>query len=244
MKEFEFQEKDQRGLSTLETIAKADKFNQWMFNTIAPYCSGRILEIGSGIGNISQFFLESGFDIILSDVRDSYCEALKHKFSKAETQVEVLLIDLAHTEFEDTCVKYQGAFDTVFALNVVEHIKDDHLALKNCRFLLRKGGNLIILVPAFQNLYNTFDAELGHYRRYTKNSLHSLFLANGLDIIHSQYFNLMGILGWFLSGRILRKKTIPRGQMEFYNALVPVFKVLDKIALKSCGLSVIAVGRK
>jgi len=244
MKEIEFQDKDQQGLRTLETIGKADKFNQWMFNTIAPYCSGKILEIGSGIGNISQFFLESGFEITLSDVRDSYCEALKHKFSKAEPQVKVLLIDLADMAFEDTYVMYQGAFDTVFALNVVEHIKDDHRALKHCRFLLKEGGNLIILVPAFQNLYNTFDAELGHYRRYTKNSLRSLFLANGLDIIYSQYFNLAGIPGWFLSGRILRKKTIPAGQMGFYNTLVPFFKVIDKIVLKRCGLSVIVVGRK
>jgi len=42
--------KDEKGYQTLEVIAKADKFNQWMFETIRPYCRGSILEIGSGIG--------------------------------------------------------------------------------------------------------------------------------------------------------------------------------------------------
>ena len=85
MKEFEFQESDQEGLSTLETIAKADKFNMWMFRSILPYCSGRILEIGSGIGNISQFFLKSEFRITLSDIRNNYCAALKQKFNDSST---------------------------------------------------------------------------------------------------------------------------------------------------------------
>ena len=244
MKEFEFQEEDKEGQSTLEAIAMADKFNKWMFNTILPFCSDKILEIGSGIGNISQFFLESGLRITLSDIRNNYCDALRQKFYGAKTLDDVLLIDLADQDFEKRYAKYQGAFDTVFSLNVIEHIKDDRLALKNCRYLLKNGGFLIILVPAYQFLYNTFDVELGHYRRYTKSTLRSLFLTNGLDISHSQYFNIMGTLGWFFSGKVLKKKSIPEGQMGLYNTLVPIFKVIDKITLQRFGLSVIVVGRK
>jgi 2-polyprenyl-3-methyl-5-hydroxy-6-metoxy-1,4-benzoquinol methylase len=244
MREFEFREVDQEGQDTLKTIAKADKFNKWMFETILPFCSGNILEIGSGIGNISRFFLESGLKITLSDIRKHYCAALEQKFSKSSTLEEVLLIDLSVRDFEKKYSKYNEAYDTVFALNVVEHISDHNLAIQNGRFLLKKGGNLIILVPAFQELYNNFDVELGHYRRYRKNTLKKLFLKNGFEIIHSQYFNLIGILGWYISGRLLRKKTIPEGQMDLYNTLVPVFRVIDKLTLDILGLSVIAVGRK
>ena len=151
---------------------------------------------------------------------------------------------MSDMDFVNTYAEYKDTFDTVFALNVVEHIKDDSQALKNCRFLLKKGGNLIILVPAYQCLYNNFDVELGHYRRYSKNTLRSLFYTSNFNIIHTQYFNLMGIAGWFLSGKILGKKSIPEGQMGLYNTLVPIIRILDKVTLQRMGLSVIMVGRK
>lgn len=244
MKEFRFKEKDTEGLSTLETISKADKFNHWMFETIYPFCSGRILEIGSGIGNISQFFIDANASITLSDIRESYCTQLKKRFSDAPALDEVLLIDLSDSDFENKYHKYEKTFDTVFALNVVEHIENDALALKHCHFLLKDGGTLIILVPAYQSLYCSFDKGLGHYRRYTRKTLKNVFEINNFHIKHARYFNAMGILGWLFSGKLLRKKTIPEGQMGLYNSLVPVFKIIDKIFLQSLGLSVILVGDK
>jgi hypothetical protein len=109
---------------------------------------------------------------------------------------------------------------------------------------LKEGGNLVILVPAYMSLYNRFDEELGHYRRYTKKSLEKIFTANSLEIIHRQYFNFAGIPGWYVSGKIQKNRTIPGSQMAFYNRLVPVFRLFDKLILNSAGLSVIMVGRK
>jgi len=135
-------------------------------------------------------------------------------------------------------------YDTVFALNVVEHIEDDLLAIANCKKMLRKNGHLIILVPAYQFLYNRFDKELFHYRRYNKQSLASLFLKNNLELRKQMYFNALGIAGWFVSGKLMRKKIIPKGQMSFYNKIVPIAKILDFVLLKKIGLSVISIGRK
>ena len=56
---------DLEGLETLSVIEKANKFNKWMYETIKPYSKGRILEIGCGIGNISEFFINDNFDIVL-----------------------------------------------------------------------------------------------------------------------------------------------------------------------------------
>jgi hypothetical protein len=110
--------------------------------------------------------------------------------------------------------------------------------------LLKTGGTLVILVPAYQFLYNKFDKELEHYRRYTKASLNSLFKKANFKIIHNQYFNAIGILGWFVSGRLLGNNLIPEDQMKAYNTLVPIFRILDKLVLNIFGLSVITVGKK
>lgn len=243
MSEFNFKEIDTEGLDTLDAVAIADKFNHWMYQTILPYCKGNILEIGSGIGNISNFFLEDNAQITLSDIRDNYCEKLKDSFGHYPNLKGVLNMDLTDPDFETNHADLLGTFDTVFALNVVEHIKNDQLALRNCKKLLRRGGHVIILVPAYQWLYNRFDKELEHYRRYTKDHLTRLIADAQLLVKHSQYFNVAGMAGWFVSGKILKKKTIPKNQMSLYNKLVPIFKVVDKTLLNKVGLSVIAVGK-
>lgn len=241
---FDFKEIDQEGLATLHAIEDAKAFNGWMYQTIKPFCKGNILEVGSGIGNISECFLADGFDITLSDIRSNYCDALKSKFADEQNLKGIINFDLVAPNFEQQNAHLLGTFDTVFALNVVEHILDDGLALANCRKLLRTGGNLVILVPAYQFLYNRFDEELDHYRRYTQKSLNLIFEQNQFQIIHQQYFNFMGIFGWFVSGKLQHHKTIPPAQMALYNYLVPIFKIIDKLLFNKVGLSVIAVGRK
>ena len=235
---------DKIGKETLEVISAADKFNQWMFNTIKPFAKGKVLEIGSGIGNISSQFLERDYSIMLSDFRPEYCEALSGKFSEFSNLLGVKRIDLVDSEFESNYCDLLESFDTVFALNVVEHIEDDFLAISNCRKLLKKGGTLIILVPSYQFLFNNFDEELGHFRRYTLSKLREVFKQNYMEVIHAQYFNFIGTLGWYINGNILNKKTIPEGQMNLYNMLVPIFKIVDKVIANKMGLSSIVIGVK
>ncbi len=244
MSTFEFREIDEEGMETLDVISEAVGFNEWMYSTIKPYCRGAILEIGSGIGNISTFFVRDKAQITLSDIRDNYCDRLRESYGHGSEAKAVEKIDLVNPAFDSEYGHLIGTFDTVFALNVVEHIKDDRLALKNCHKLLRNQGQVVILVPAYQALYNQFDVELGHFRRYTRTHLVSAIRTAGFQLVHSQYFNFAGILGWYVSGKLQKNKTIPSGQMKLYNALVPVFKLVDFIMLRSVGLSVIAVGKK
>ena len=241
MSEFEYREIDKEGWETLDAIAAANKFNEWMYQTIKPYCNGKILEIGSGIGNISKFFIVDKADITLSDIRPVYCDVLKKKFPEAHNVIEM---NLTHPSFDTEYNQFLGEFDTVFALNVVEHIKDDELAIKNCFKLLKDKGRLVILVPAYANLYNRFDRELEHFRRYTAKRLNNLLMGGNFTIQHSQYFNFMGIPGWYISGKLQKNKTIPKGQMSLYNKFVPVFKLVDKLLFNKVGLSVISVGIK
>lgn len=232
------------GTDTLEVISDALKFNEWMYSTIKPYCKGKILEIGSGIGNISQFFIQEGADITLSDIENSYLPRLKEKFGKHSNLRGIHRIDLSDKELEKNHPELIGQFDTVFALNVVEHIPDHEQAMINAGKLLREGGCVVILVPAFQCLYNGFDRQLDHQRRYSNRSLKKLIEGNGFHVIHTQYFNFIAIFGWFISGNILRKKIIPGNQMRFYDLMVPVWKKIDILTKNLMGISVIQVGLK
>jgi SAM-dependent methyltransferase len=240
----EFIEDDVVGQKTQEVISNADKFNLWMFDTIRPFLKGRVLEIGSGIGNISEFLLQEGFDSQLSDIREGYCRMLRQKFAGHPRLLGVEPIDLVDPDFEASYPQHVGSYDTAFALNVIEHIQDDVLALKNCHRMLKSGGRMIALVPSYQPLYNRFDTLLGHYRRYNTGTFSKAFLEAGFEVEHKQYFNFVGIFGWFLSGNILRKDTIPEGQMKLYNQLVPMIRVIDSLVMHSMGLSTIVVGRK
>ena len=180
---FSYKEVDTEGHETLDVIAEAENFNHWMYSTIKPYCKGRVLEVGSGVGNISAFFIQDGFKIYLTDIRDNYCAELKRKFSAEPNVIGVENIDLVDADFDTKYKHHLGSFDTVFALNVIEHIENDGLAIANCKKLLTQNGNLIILVPAYQWLYNNFDKELYHYRRYTAKRMSALFTKSEI-----QYF--------------------------------------------------------
>jgi SAM-dependent methyltransferase len=231
------------GLTTLEHLSTADQLNQWMFETIRPYVKGKVLEIGSGIGNISECFVLQGMSITLSDLELHYCNLLCEKFSGEPKVQGVHQIDLGHPNFERAYSSLLGSFDTVFALNVVEHIQNDQVAVANAKKLLRNGGYLIVLVPAYKALYNELDEGLEHWRRYNRKTLKSL-LTKDFDIVKTQYFNLAGIAGWFLSGSILHHKTLPAGSLKLYNKLVPLFRMADEIVFHRIGLSVIAIGKK
>jgi SAM-dependent methyltransferase len=241
--QFEFKPIDFEGEETLKSISEAVAFNRWMFDTIKPFCKGEVLEIGSGIGNISEFFIEENYSITLSDIRDNYCGHLQNKFANKSNCKGVLNLDLVAPNFDEKYAHLKGNFDTVFALNVVEHIHDDKLALANCNKLLKRNGHVIILVPAYQTLYNSFDKALEHYRRYTTKTLEHA-ISPSFDIIHKQYFNVMGIPGWYVSGKLQKNETIPQGQMKLYNMLVPIFKIVDKVFFNKVGLSVVQVGKK
>jgi SAM-dependent methyltransferase len=243
-RQFEFEENDAVGEDTLDVISDADAFNGWMYNSIKPFLKGRVVEIGSGIGNISQFVLNDGFELMTTDIREGYCQRLKAKLSGFKSSLGSQQIDLTDPNFDENHQNLLGTFDSFFALNVVEHIEDDNLAIVNAKKLLKPSGHLIVLVPSYQFLYNGFDEELGHFRRYTVSSLKNLFVKNNLEIIHKQYFNFAGIGGWFVSGNMLGNRNIPEGQMSFYNSLVPLFKIADKIVLNKIGLSSIVVGKK
>ena len=47
--------------------------------------------------------------------------------------------------------------------------------------------------------------------------------------VHLRYFNLFGILGWFVNGTLLRRRLLPARQIGIFNRMVPLFIRMEKI---------------
>ena len=235
---------DPVGSETLGNISEAGGFNKWMYSAISPYLQGKILEIGSGLGNISGFLLEDKQNVTLSDLRPEYCNYLSGCFKDSKSLDGVMRIDIAEKNFDTVYSHLLGTFDSLFALNVVEHIEDDSTALQNCRKLLKDQGTLVILVPSYQWLYCRFDRELGHFRRYSRRSLGKLLTANDYKADNFFNFNAAGVAGWFVFGKLLNNRQIKECQMKLYDNFVSVFRLIDKILFHKFGLSLIITARK
>jgi SAM-dependent methyltransferase len=73
-------------------------------------------------------------------------------------------------------------FDAVLLLDVVEHVDDEVSFLRDMSMHLQPTGIAVISVPAFPSLYTQHDVALGHYRRYTTESLGHVVRSAGLTI--------------------------------------------------------------
>jgi SAM-dependent methyltransferase len=135
------------------------------------------------------------------------------------------------------------SFDTVVCLNVVEHVQDDVAVLQNIWNALEEGGRAVILVPSGPWLYGSLDKVLGHFRRYTEDQFSRVARQAGFRVENMLKFNRVGVVAWFLNGRILRRKTFGFGQIKLLNVLTPIFQRLDPW-LPLPPLSLIAILRK
>jgi 2-polyprenyl-3-methyl-5-hydroxy-6-metoxy-1,4-benzoquinol methylase len=232
---------DPTGYETLESFSRAKAFTQWQYEEIQNSLRGNILELGSGIGNISEFLLKNHPSVALSDLRPEYCRYLSNLYQEDPHLSGIYELDLSQPDFQSRHKSLLGKFDTVIALNVLEHIADDVLAIRNAKSLMQAMGTLVLLVPAGQWLYNSLDRELGHVKRYSKKGLNEIIQAAGLTVKDCRYFNAAAIAGWWFQGNILRNKIISRSSLNLYNQMVPVFKKADKFVAPFAGVSLISV---
>jgi SAM-dependent methyltransferase len=233
--------RDASGVRTLEIVSEAPRYNAWMYETIAPSLGRRILEVGSGIGNMSEQLLRGNPEhLVLTDIDPWYQEQVRARFgSRSEVRVEGL-------ELPDPSAGARFAkdrIDTVVALNVVEHIEHDVEAVRSMAEIVTPGGRVVILVPAIQALYGEMDRELGHFRRYSKRTLSSVITAAGLRVERLDWFSRFSVLGWWFNGRVRRQRFIPVGQLRLLDAMVPVLR-MERFLPLPFGLSLIAVGTR
>ncbi len=214
--------------------------NRRTFEEIKPYLGNNILEIGSAIGNISKFLAHLNKNLILTDINENYLEYLRHRFI-GNPKVRIILHDLLSTDLSDIL---PSKIDTVVCINVLEHIKDEHKSLENIYKILYKNGRLILIVPALKILYGSLDEKISHFRRYGKDELVKKLEGENFRIEKIYYYNFISTIGWFVNGRILKRKLMSSTQVKILDRLIPFFAEIEKRVKIPFGLSLIAICKK
>lgn len=228
-----------QAIENLNIMAKATNYNRWIFDKISPYLGERILEIGCGIGNMSELLLKNKSTKILVGIdNSSECLALINRRLNNFKQFKSFFCDISS---ENVLLLKKYDFDTIVCINVLEHIKDDLAALKN---MAQFNCTLILLVPAFQSLYGTIDEVDGHFRRYEKKTLEKKLTQSGWEINKSFYLDLLGIPIWLLHGKILKKSIHPPRQISFLDKFIPLEVLLEKIVSIPIGLSLLYICKR
>ena len=149
------------------------------FRKLAHNDEALLLEVGCSSGYLLQDFQKyfPNLNIIGSDY---LAEPLK-KLSIHCPKIPLLQFDLQNCPLPDDSV------DGVVALNVLEHIEKDELALKHLYRILKPGGVMHIEVPAGQNLYDIYDQYLLHHRRYSLMGIEAKVKGAGFKILNSTH---------------------------------------------------------
>lgn len=180
----------------LESLSSAVNYNRWLTDLALPYLGDHPIELGSGLGDYAQAWLDAGVQqITTSEIDPVRLAQLQSRFAVA-SRVQVTSFDVLTAEPAD-----HSAF---VAFNVLEHIPDHVGALSGARRLVRPGGAVIIFVPAFQFALGRFDRQVGHVRRYTRRSLGDAMVAAGLDVERIDYINMPGLPAWLVGMKMLR----------------------------------------
>jgi len=225
----------QESIHNLKTMNLAKNYNKWIFQTIKPFLGKKILEVGCGIGNMSQFLLDSEL-LVGIDISAVVLDIIRERFSKTKN-IDFFNYNITNEKLADELKKYN--FDTVVLVNVLEHIKDDVQALRNCSKLLLPGGKIIVFAPAFQSFFGSIDRADLHFRRYSKSDIARTVENAGFKVKRVFYKDVFAVPLWLFHNKILRTPVHPKGQMSFFDMFVPVCAFIEKILPPLIGLSVV-----
>jgi len=219
-------------------MSSLSRYNAWMWEQIAPFTGQRVLEVGAGIGTMTRHFLEKEL-IVSTELEPLYLDRLRDTFSDYPNVITHPL------NLDDGIPHWLSAHcvDTILCLNVLEHIEDDEATLQHFFSILPSGGRVVLIVPALKPLYGTIDQAISHYRRYEQTEIAQKLRQAGFHVEKTQFFNTLGILGWYLNSRVFKRQSVPRFQARVNDFLVPLLR-LEKYCQPPWGMSLLAVGEK
>lgn len=209
-------------------MSLATNYQKWVYETVLPYLGDSILEIGAGVGNMSQW-LPQRKKLYVTEAVTEFIPILKSKLPESpQLEVHNINVDQSwHHEF------FNKDIDTIVSFNVLEHIKDDAKALQQFYEILMssstgKPKRIVTFVPAHSWAYGTVDKSFLHYRRYCRADFtrlrEQLFPQAKMT---SSYFNLLGLPGWIWHGKIRKNPSFGAGAVKYFEKISPFVRPID-----------------
>ena len=223
----------------LDSLAEARNYYAWVMRQFEPYIGATMVEVGAGIGTFSDFILAHPKvrNLVAIEPATNTFPHLRKRFEN-DRRVDVRSGYLsAHVETLEA--------DGIVAVNVMEHVPDDGLFLRDAFASVKPGGRLLLFVPALPAIFGTLDVAFEHHRRYTRGSLRTVIEGAGWKPVRISYMNLPGIAAWFMAGRVLRKNSIAAADAKTYDRLVvPWLSRLESLVEPPIGSNLIAIATR
>lgn len=221
---------------TLEYLTSTVNYHAWLTEMAVPFMGEHPLEVGSGLGDYAEQWLDSGVpELTVSEIDPARLAVLAGKFAD-EPRVHVEALDVFNPP--------SGDYTALVAFNVLEHIPDQVAALRSAHSLLRPGGAVVLFVPAFGFAMSRFDRAVGHVRRYTVASVTDAMRAADLTVEQVCYVNMPGLAAWFVGMRLLRMMPKEGSVLSFWDRhVIPRARRWESAHRAPFGQSVFAVAR-
>jgi len=228
----------------LEAMSFAINYHRWILDEMRPYLGRNIAEVGAGTGSFSEMLLAESLDSLTLIEPSEMFDALKNNISSLGTTAKINLHNSTFAEAVLDRAPPDGV-DSIIYVNVLEHIEDDEAELGLMHKGLEIGGRCFIFVPALMSLYGNFDRAVGHVRRYSKTELEKKCATAGFKVIKSKYFDIAGVLPWYIKYKLLRSDSLSAGAVEFYDKMVvPVASRLERILRVPVGKNILLIAEK
>ncbi len=223
----------------LEAMSFARNYHQWVLDEFKGYLGDRLAEVGAGSGNFSQLLIAEDIRHLVAFEPSANMYPILQDRLQGHKHVEMV-----NDFFGDAYHHYTNHFDTILYNNVLEHVEDDKRELFYVHQALRDQGYLLVFVPALSWLYSDFDRHLGHFRRYHKQDLVDLVKTARFNIIKVKYFDLAGIIPWYIAF-VLLKQSITGGSVSLYDRfMVPIMRRIEGIIPPPIGKNLLLVAQK
>lgn len=135
---------------------------------------GFILDVGGGNGVVAQALIDAGYETALLEPGSVGA----HNAKAGRGLATVINATIGEAAIRTGSVPNVGLFD------VLEHIEDDRMFVRQLREIVRPGGLLYVTVPAFNWLWSMSDEDAMHYRRYSRRSFTDV-LAGSFEVLYS-----------------------------------------------------------
>jgi SAM-dependent methyltransferase len=216
-------------------LAEAKNYRAALLEDFRNYLRGSVLEVGCGIGQMSEELLrQPAIQELLSIEPDpAFCEKLRARLPEHKL-LQGTIADL----------KADKLWNAIISINVLEHIEDDVEELGSYSRLLRPAaGALCLFVPARPEIYAPIDGDFGHFRRYTRAELASKLSNAGFRIHRLRYYNLVGYFLWFLSFRLLKKRSFDISAVRLFDrGIFPLMHAFEtRVFAPPIGQSLMAI---